>query len=171
MPRISAPKSCRLPFDDGAAQQQAAVHHDAVALNAGNRGSLKAHNLGLGVGEAEFPSYGAVLDPQRANFRCAVQIDRAGHERALDMDTAVVNGGAVLAAERQEAQEVRPDLVLLRGRAWSGPGEGAWFAFEGSVQQFALRRFERFELLQSGHTEPHYPGNAQPSRKLCSEFE
>ena len=127
-------KELQAPFDDGAAQQQAAVHHDAIAPDAGNRGSLKAHNLGFGVGEAEFPAYGAVLDPQRTDLRCAVQIDRAGHERALDMDAAVVNGGAVLAAERQEAQEVRPDLVLLRGRAWPGPGEGAWFAFEGSVQ-------------------------------------
>ena len=111
-------KELQTAVDDCAAEQKAAVDPDAIAADAGDRGSLKAHNLRFGIGEAEFPAYGAVLDPKGPDLRCAIQIDRAANEGALDADSAFMDGGAVLSAECQEAQEIRPDLVGFRGGAW-----------------------------------------------------
>ena len=51
-------------------------------------------------------------------FGCAIQIDRAANEGALNADSAFMDGGAVLSAKCQEAQEIRPDLVGFRGGAW-----------------------------------------------------
>ena len=136
-------------------------------MDAGDRGSLKAHNLRFGIGEAEFPAYGAVLDPKGQDLRCAIQIDRAANEGALNADSAFMDGGAVLSAQCQEAQEIRPDLVGFRGGAWPWGPERAVFTLEGGVQQFPFRRFQRLELLQRNHLAPHYPEHTQPGGKLC----
>jgi len=73
VPRIRRQKVAGC-LDDGAAQQQAAVHHDAIALDTGNRGSLQAHNLGLGVGEAEFPLMVQFSIHSGRTFRCPFRL-------------------------------------------------------------------------------------------------
>ena len=42
-----------------------------------DRGSLKAHHLGFGVGKAEFAADGAVFDPKRPHLRGAARLHRS----------------------------------------------------------------------------------------------
>src|SRR5262249_17731710 len=90
------------PVNNSPAEQQAAIDHDTVPADAGNSGSIKAHDFRFGVRETEFSIDRTVLDPKRRHLCCAGEIDRAIDVSALHPQSAFVNSVSVLTAQGQK---------------------------------------------------------------------